>query len=136
MHSTDPEYSEAMYGARCNQARMDSMHADVVKRFKREVAAGAVQVIRATSDDVAALIEDWSLDWVYIDGDHTYEFVKRDLEQYLPKVRKGGIIFGDDYHTYVGEWFKAGVVKAVDEFVAGGTVEALLLTNTFVLRKL
>jgi predicted O-methyltransferase YrrM len=48
---------------------------------------------------------------VYIDADHSYEAVKRDIEIWLPRIRKGGIIGGHDYET-AG---KFGVKRAVDE---------------------
>ena len=38
-------------------------------------------------------------DWIYIDGNHTYEYVKQDLEGYRPKVKPGGYMAGDDYGT-------------------------------------
>lgn len=43
------------------------------------------------SDDVPN-----NLDFVYIDGNHTYKFVKKDLETYYPKVKDGGVIGGHD----------------------------------------
>lgn len=52
------------------------------------------------------------LDFVYIDGRHTYEFVKKDIELYYSKVREGGVIGGHDFTCC---YF--GVCKAVTEFV-------------------
>lgn len=37
-----------------------------------------------------------SFDFVFIDGDHTYEAVSQDFELYLPKVKKGGLVFMHD----------------------------------------
>jgi len=54
-----------------------------------------------------------NLDFVYIDGDHNYEAVKKDLEMYYPKVKKGGLFSGHDYANRA-----PGVVKAVNEFFA------------------
>ena len=51
-----------------------------------------------------------SVNLVYIDGDHSYESVKRDIKLYLPKIRHRGVIAGHDYHE---KW--PGVMKAVDE---------------------
>lgn len=51
------------------------------------------------------------LDMVYIDGNHTYESVKEDLELWYPHVRKGGIIAGHDFQTRF-----MGTIKAVTEF--------------------
>jgi len=56
--------------------------------------------------------DDNSIDFIYIDADHTYESVKRDIELYLPKVKDGGIIGGHDYRP---EW--KGVVEAVNEML-------------------
>lgn len=50
-----------------------------------------------------------NLDFVYIDGNHDYEYAKADLETYWPKVRWGGVIGGHDYGD--------GVQKAVLEFL-------------------
>lgn len=49
-------------------------------------------------------------DIIYIDASHEYEFVKEDILTWLPKVKSGGIICGDDY---IKGW--PGVIKAVDE---------------------
>jgi predicted O-methyltransferase YrrM len=49
-----------------------------------------------TSDKAAALYEDGSIDFLLIDGDHSYEGVYNDIINYLPKMRSGGLIVGDD----------------------------------------
>ena len=57
-----------------------------------------IHLIRADSHDprtlekVKEVLKGESLDVLFIDGDHTYEGVKRDFEMYSPLVRKGGII--------------------------------------------
>jgi len=53
--------------------------------------------------------EDRSLDFVFIDAAHDYESVKEDITMWLPKVKRGGVIAGDDYSTW------PGVKQAVDE---------------------
>jgi cephalosporin hydroxylase len=67
------------------------------------------------STDAASELEDNSLDFVYIDGNHSCSFVKADIEAYLPKVKVGGFIGGHDY--YLGETNSPGVNQAVDEFI-------------------
>jgi hypothetical protein len=51
---------------------------------------------------------------VFIDADHVYAKVKEDLNLWYHKIKKGGIVSGDDYTTE----FKNDVIKAVDEFVS------------------
>lgn len=49
-----------------------------------------------TSDDAVSLYQDQSIDFLLIDGDHSYEAVKKDIMNYLPKMKIGGVIVGDD----------------------------------------
>ena len=69
------------------------------------------RVINEDSLIAAAQVKDGSLDFVFIDGDHTYEACKRDIIAWLPKVKEGGWITGHDYHEF------PGVKKAVDELL-------------------
>ncbi len=68
-------------------------------------------VFSGDSAGAATMYGDASLDWVYIDADHHYEAVRRDILAWLPKVKQGGIIAGHDYAEYEG----FGVVRAVTE---------------------
>jgi SAM-dependent methyltransferase len=67
-------------------------------------------------------------DVVYIDGSHKYRDVKRDLEDYFPLVRPGGILFGDDYDN-------AEVRRAVEE-VFPCEDEYRTIGEKFIVRKL
>lgn len=53
-------------------------------------------------------IPDEELDFVYIDGDHRVEIVCKDVELYMPKVKKGGYIAG---HDYTRKYVKDGISK-------------------------
>lgn len=68
--------------------------------------------IKEASDQAVHHFGDGSLDFVYIDGLHTYSGVKRDLELWIPKVKKGGWLGGHDYQKRF-----PGTIKAVKEFV-------------------
>ena len=70
-----------------------------------------VWLLRMFSEEAAQYIYDDSLDFCFIDGNHLYEYVKRDIELYFPKVKKGGLIGGHDY-AMAG----TGVKQAVDEY--------------------
>lgn len=73
-------------------------------------------VIRKTSIKAAKDIPDHSLDFVFIDADHSYNGCKADIQAWLPKVKKGGLLSGHDYENTSYPCF--GVEKAVDEFAA------------------
>jgi hypothetical protein len=74
-----------------------------------------VTVVPSLSVDAAANFPNGSLDFVFIDADHSYEGVRRDIEAWLPKVKPGGLLAGDDY-CYPG---CEGVKRAVDSLLPG-----------------
>ncbi len=55
---------------------------------------------KMTSEEFSFLIEDESIDLVYIDGNHQEEFVCNDLEKWLPKIKQNGYISGHDYYMF------------------------------------
>lgn len=60
-----------------------------------------------------------SLDFVYIDGNHSFDYVMQDLIEWSKRVRKGGIVSGDDYYSFKG----AGVVDAVNAYTKAHGIE-------------
>jgi hypothetical protein len=128
-------YREARYGGKLahDQAAMDALYRQVRRRFAGPIGAGVVEVHRGTSAETASVFPDGYFDWVYVDGNHLYEFVRRDLELFELKVKEGGIIAGDDYG--VAGWWADGVTRAVDEFVESHGHDVVSLdANQFVLR--
>lgn len=75
------------------------------------------KIIRMDSVEASKLYEDESLDFVYIDADHSYEGCFKDLEAWYPKVRKGGIFAGHDYINAIFPETIFGVKSAVDKFL-------------------
>jgi hypothetical protein len=55
------------------------------------------EVIRLKSVEAANLFDDETFDFIYIDSSHNLDTVTHDLKTWLPKVKKGGILAGDDY---------------------------------------
>jgi Methyltransferase domain len=130
----DPDHAGSFYGGAVakGQGDMDAIYESVVARFDREINCGVVRVHREMSVDAATAFDDASFDWVYVDGDHTYDAVKSDLELYRPKVKPGGLICGDDYGS--DRW--PGVARAVDENVKSAAVDTVWIEPPeFVLRR-
>lgn len=84
-------------------------HFDVAK--ERLSKYNAV-IIRKMSMDAIKDIPDGSLDFVYIDANHGFDYVMEDLIEWSKKVRIGGIVSGDDYYNFR----KAGVIEAVNAY--------------------
>lgn len=76
------------------------------------------ELIKGWSDDPAILARfpDESLDFVFIDGNHAYEYCVRDIALWSRKVKRGGVVYGHDYDDYTNSrrWAEMGVVPAVD----------------------
>jgi hypothetical protein len=72
-------------------------------------------MIRDESVSAASLFRDKSLDWVYIDAAHDVDNCYADIQAWIPKVRDGGVIWGDDYLE--GRYFDSdfGVKTAVEK---------------------
>jgi hypothetical protein len=64
---------------------------------KTEFAIGKIVTLRGRTKEVIDAIPDNSLDFAYIDGDHTLRGITIDLMKVLPKIKEGGIIGGDDF---------------------------------------
>jgi hypothetical protein len=136
-YESSSEYKQAWYGglAKGKQHEIDQRYNHVKNLFTKEITAGQVTVLRKKSDIALAGLTNNSLDWVYIDGNHLYKFVATDLELSLAKVKPGGLITGDDYDE--GGWWQGSVKRAVDDFIATGKVEVVLIKNRqYILKKL
>lgn len=123
-----PQYQSSWY--RCSQLEMDKTYEKVVERFVNE---NAVDVCRLSSVKAASQFPDLYFDFIYIDGNHLYEFVKKDIESYFPKLKHGGIMVGDDYGDQ--GWWKDGVTDAFDEFKSSFLLDKTVLGNHIILRK-
>ena len=57
-----------------------------------------VEAVTANSTYTFSRFKDRSIDLLFLDSLHTYEHVTREIELFLPKMRKGGLVFMDDIH--------------------------------------
>jgi methyltransferase family protein len=75
----------------------------------------AITLIIADSVTASSLFGDASVDWVHLDARHDSPGVKADIQAWLPKIKSGGWLSGDDYDE--AKWPE--VVKTVDELLPG-----------------
>lgn len=95
-----PDFPRAKCAKR-TQREMDAMFSRVIERFSDQVT-----IHRGYSQDVLPRFPDNYFDFIYIDGNHDYDYVKSDIELSLQKAR---IVCGDDYGF-------SSVKKAVQEY--------------------
>lgn len=101
------------YGEDIKEGDIKTVHSAykiAMKRLKKWIDRGIVEVVREHSDEAIKKIPE-NLDFIYIDGDHSYKFVKNDMKNYSKKLRSGGIMGGHDIVF-------TEVAKAFCEFVS------------------
>lgn len=87
-------------------------------------------LFRSSSDMARDNLDNESVDLVFIDGDHSYSQVKKDLLNYGPKLKRNGVLLGHDYTTS----YVPGVKKAADELL-GRKLVVLKNSSIFGVRK-
>jgi hypothetical protein len=75
--------------------------------------------LRKTSESAIREFEnEEAVDFVYIDGNHSYDAVKQDIMLYYPLIKNNGLIGGHDYTPYT-----ESVMRAVNEFAEEAKLE-------------
>lgn len=110
------EHDEAYAKSGDFHAGLNQMQQDRVYQMTQAMVGFAgerAKILRQDSREAAKAIPNASLDFVFIDADHSYEGCKADIEAWLPKIKPGGFISGHDYENT--SFPKFGVKRAVDE---------------------
>ena len=92
-----------------DSSHFQNLYEEVKNKFSNN---SKVRIVRDYSVNAAKMFDNEYFDFVYLDGDHGYEAVLKDLEVWYPKLKKYGVMCGDDYGHPSG----LGVIKAVYEF--------------------
>ena len=110
----DPYESYPAHIKSVGQKRSEWLLARAKKRSKtwaKEKFPGKCTHIYEKSITASNWFENEELDFVYLDGDHAYEYVKRELPKWYAKIKPGGLFGGHDYSAR-----RTGVTQAVIEY--------------------
>lgn len=88
-----------------------AQHVASYDEARRRLAPFTVTIRRAMSMDAVESVPLESLDFVFVDANHSYQHVREDLLLWSARVRPGGIVAGDDYYVFK----YAGVIEAVHD---------------------
>ena len=97
-----------------NETYIEWDWSDIYSQYQQKIQPynGRVLELRAYSEQAAEKVEDYSLDFVFIDAQHDYDSVRQDIELWMPKIKVGGLLSGHDYQPNF-----PGVIQAVHETV-------------------
>jgi len=125
LYAVDPWQYYDDYVVRYPQKRLDGFYEGAKKRLSPYDCT----IVRKTSMDAVKDFDDNSLDFVYIDGNHSFKYVVEDIWEWSKKVKKGGVISGHDY--YNRDQLHVCDVK----YVLDGYTRAAKLDKWFILNK-
>jgi len=111
--------------AELTQAAQDGFESHARNRVA--FAGKRASIVRSRSCDAAKSMPDSSVDFVFIDADHSYQGCRSDIDAWHRKVKPNGWLCGHDYEN--GAFPKFGVTRAVNEFVAAHSLKLELGEN-------
>jgi hypothetical protein len=111
-----PVNAEDLIGSLATQSSLTDTKDGLYNEFLKNIepVKDIINPVRKSSEDAVKDYKDESLDFVFIDAGHEYEDVIKDINYWLPKVKKGGILAGHDYSQD-----SPGVMRAVHELLPG-----------------
>lgn len=123
LYSIDAWKAYSGYRDHTRQKKLDNFF----EISKKRLSSYNCEIIRKFSEEAIDDFMDESLDFVYIDANHDYDHVTKDLELWYKKVKVGGIVAGHDYIRRKNQKKYYDVVSAVDDFVAKNKIENLYI---------
>lgn len=126
LFSIDPWKAHRAYRDHTRQSKFDRFYQNTVLAL-REFGERSV-IMRRYSKEALEMIDDNSLDFVYIDANHKFVEVAFDIHHWLKKVKPGGIVSGHDYTKYKNQEAEIHVHQ-----VLNGYTDAYRITPWFVL---
>jgi hypothetical protein len=149
LYCLDPYISYDKYDDAINDITGDTLYNETYNRLKTKFG-DRVKFIRKFSEEAQNDVPD-NIDFLYIDGNHRYEYAYKDLELYFPKVKNNCYIIGDDavdtddsirnengdvlINWGPGSFGHYGVIKAFREFISNNNLSGDIIGDQYVIQK-
>jgi hypothetical protein len=108
-----------------SQQWQDDSYERAVKLLTPYIQAGRCTLCRKCSMDAVDAWDDASLGFVFIDGNHDFDFAMEDILYWSRKIKTGGIVAVHDYHPFTG----IDVMAAVNAYVAAHDIRPWYVTR-------
>jgi predicted O-methyltransferase YrrM len=79
-----------------DQIVLDKLYDGLLKVINENDLKNTVSLVKSKSEDYYNNLKMESIDIIHIDGNHDEEYVTKDIQLYLPLIKKGGYIIMDD----------------------------------------
>jgi len=149
LYCVDPYISYNEYDDGINNVTGDGLY-NKTRTHLTSLYGERVKFIRKFSEEALSDIPE-CIDFLYIDGNHDYTYVTKDLELYYPKVKANCYIVGDDAvdtdenkrdakgNVLVtwspGCYGNYGVIKSFRDFCLKNTLNGEIVGNQYVIKK-
>jgi len=126
----DPYKAYPRYADTVSQSRLDHFHRVAIHRLNEQNQFNA-EIIRETSLEAVKRFKPNSLDFVFIDGNHHFDFIVQDIIAWAPIVRAGGMVCGHDYKPEGHEQtpIPFGVIEAVNAYTSAHKILPWFVTK-------
>jgi predicted O-methyltransferase YrrM len=112
-------YYDVFEAREVSELESDMIKAESLLKQKHSPYKDKIKFFECSSVEAANYIDDESLDFIFIDADHSYESVLQDLTIWYPKLKQGGLLTGHDYYM-------KPVEQAVNDFRSLNTINSLM----------
>jgi len=149
LYCIDPYIKYNDYDDAINNSIGDTTYNNTMNRLKSKYGERVIFIRKFSEDAVKDIPND--IDFLYIDGNHRYKYVIKELELFYPKVKKNSWIIGDDavdvddtnrnengdvyFKWNSGSYGHYGVVKAFREFCYYNNIKGTIFGNQYGLLK-
>lgn len=127
VYAIDPWKAYKGYREHVSQEKLDGFYQETIERLQQYKA----HIIRELSVEASYSFDDESLDFVYLDANHTFVHIAQDLDAWTRKVKKGGVVSGHDYRRYGGKYGREAchVKDVVDAWVRAYQIDGMRITE-------
>ena len=110
-----------------SQAEQDNRYSFVIEKMRRH--GKRVVVIRDDCDNAVKSMDDGFFDFIYLDANHKFDAVYKNILDWYTKLKSNGVLAGHDYLNGTIDGTEFGVKSAVDDFVKKNNVKLFVTSN-------
>lgn len=131
IHSIDSWAAYSADGAPRGQRKAERHYGTAINRLS---AYPNCHVLKKFSAEAILQFEDQSIDFVYIDGNHTFDYVITDIIKWSKKVKSGGIVSGHDYKKST-DTVLFHIIEATNVYTSAHKISPWFMFTDFYRRK-